>query len=99
MKTILLACLALTAAGCTTIQFDNGPATSVNKTKTAKWHHNVAFSLYELSKPVNLSEECAEKEWVSVKTEQTFINGLASTVANSFGPIWYPKTVEIECKK
>jgi hypothetical protein len=62
-----------------------------------EWHHNFALSLYEASEPVNLNSECRDMTWTSVKTERTFINGLAQVV-NVFAPIWYPKTVEVSCK-
>ena len=65
--------------------------------KNEKWHHNFAFALYEGSSVVNLRNECGRTEWVSVKTETSFVNGVASSVVNIAGPIWYPKTVEVSC--
>lgn len=84
-------------SGCTTIHFDNGDG-SEGQPSTEKWHHNFALSLYEGSKPVNLERECAGQQWSSVKTELSFINGLASGAVNLLGPIWYPKTVQVKCK-
>lgn len=97
MKNILVSLLCLVAAsGCSTIHFDKGEPVLAQK-KTENWHHNFAFSLYEGSSVVNLSNECGKTEWVSVKTEKSFINGLASGAVNLAGPIWYPKTVEVSC--
>lgn len=93
----LLILIALLSTGCTTIYFDNGEGTA-SGAKTEKWHHNVALALVEVSEPVVLAEECQNEDWASVKTELTFINGLAATVGNVFGPLWYPKTVTVECK-
>ena len=98
MKNILLGVLCLTFfSGCSTIHFDKGDQVKSNQT-TQLWHHNFALSLYEGSPVVDLQKECANTPWASVKTDLTFINGLASGTANMLGPIWYPKTVEVSCK-
>jgi hypothetical protein len=98
MKNILLGVLCLTFfSGCSTIHFDKGDQVKSNQT-TQLWHHNFAFSLYEGSPVLDLQKECGNMPWASVKTELTFINGLASGAANMLGPIWYPKTVEVSCK-
>lgn len=98
MKNILLSALCITFfTGCSTIHFDKGEQVSPNQT-TQLWHHNYALSLYEGSSVVNLQKECGNAPWVSVKTELTFINGLAGGAVNMLGPIWYPKTVEVSCK-
>ena len=92
----MTAILVLLLSGCTTIHFDNGdePGGTEN---AGKWHHNFALDLYEASAPVNLKQECAGKQWTSVKTEVTFINGLAGGVVNTLAPIWYPKTTQVTC--
>jgi hypothetical protein len=98
MKKILILVSFLLSA-CTTIHFDNGSVHANAQTQEQEqWHHNFMFSLVEGSAPVNLDNECGEKEWSSVKTELTFINYLAGSVVNFFAPIWYPKTVGITCK-
>lgn len=96
MKKSLLV-ISIMLSGCTTIHFDNGTL-DTSAAAQEKWHHNFLFALVEGSTSVNLKNECREKEWSSVKTEQSFINGLAGSVVNLLGPIWYPKTVEISCK-
>ena len=94
----LLMILPLTA--CTTIHFENGKQLQTkNSTSSEKWHHNFAYGLYEHSKPVDLNKECDGKNWNKVTTELSFINGLAASVVNNLGPIWYPKTVTIECER
>ena len=81
----------------------SGPAIDRNTDKQAEsvtyqqWHHNFFFALYEGSKPVNLVEICQQQDWQSVKTEVSFLNGLATTVVNYVAPIWYPKTVDVSC--
>lgn len=98
MRMALTASLLLLGAlsGCTTIYFDKGK--DVRSTLvTERWHHNFALGLYEGSAPVNLKQECGDKTWVSVKTEESFLNGLASGAA-IFGFIWSPKTAEVSCK-
>jgi hypothetical protein len=100
LRTILVLTLALMTTACTTIHFDNGKiAANSNGIKTQKWHHIVAMDLYELSKPINLKKECGEKEWVTVKSEKSAINGLAQGVTNALAPLWYPKTAEITCSE
>ena len=96
-KLMLLITAALVVSGCTTIHFDNGQQAEASTINVAKWHHNLAFALYEYSEPVNLDAECGSAPWVSVKTEQTFVNGLAASATNIIAPIWYPKTVELTC--
>lgn len=94
-KTLLL---IAPLSACTTIHLENGnQAQFSNSAKSEKWHHNFAYGLYEHSKPVDLNKACNDKTWTKVTTELTFINGLAASVVNSLGPIWYPKTVTIEC--
>jgi hypothetical protein len=98
MRMALTASLLLLGAlsGCTTIYFDKGK--DVRSTVVSeRWHHKFAFDLYEGSAPVNLKQECDDKTWVSVKTEESFLNGLAGGAA-IFGFIWSPKTVEVLCK-
>lgn len=96
MKNIIVIVAILFLTGCTTIHFDDG-ANATGSYKTEQWHHNWALALYEGSDPVNLEQECGEKDWKSVQTELTFINWLASLPVNFIGPIWYPKTVEVTC--
>ena len=93
---LLAIALTLVLSGCTTMHFDNGNMAKSGATQ--KWHHNFAFALYEASAPVALDNECSNKNWASVKTELTFINGLASGAVNVLGPIWYPKTVDVSCE-
>jgi hypothetical protein len=99
MRTSIAVSLLLSVAlsGCTTIYFDKGKNVKATEV-TEKWHHNFALGLYEQSPPVNPKRECGSKAWVSVKTEESFLNGLAGGAVNLFGPIWYPQTVEIACK-
>ncbi|KKO50401.1 hypothetical protein VT06_01915 [Arsukibacterium sp. MJ3] len=89
--------IALLSSGCSTIHFKNGTDVAVNS-ETEKWHHNVALALFEVSEPVNLQQECADRDWSTVTTELTFLNGLASGAVNLVAPIWYPKTVSVSCQ-
>ena len=97
MKNIIFGAFLVFATGCTTIHFDNGNVSSPS-TVTEKWHHNAVLALIEVSEPVNLKNECSSGDWSSVKTQLSFLNGLASSFVNQLGPIWYPKTVEVSCK-
>ena len=99
VKFSLFVVVLLFVSGCTRIHFDNGtPATvATNSSTNESWHHNFALSLYESSEPVDLQQRCANKEWRSVTTEVSFVNGLAGSAVNIVGPIWYPKTVTVKC--
>ncbi|GAA3939865.1 Bor/Iss family lipoprotein [Litoribacillus peritrichatus] len=94
LLTTLVSLIILSA--CTTIHFDNGEPIET-LAKTEQWHHNVALDLVEVSDAVNLERRCLNQEWTSVKTELSFLNGLARLAVNWIAPIWYPKTVEISC--
>jgi hypothetical protein len=94
----LLVISAILLSGCTTIHFDKNANLDLNASKHETWHHNIVLSLVEVSDPVNLKQECGDQEWSSVKTELSFLNGLAGGVAGIVVPfIWYPKTVEVSC--
>ncbi|KZZ44173.1 hypothetical protein A3759_30190 [Thalassolituus sp. HI0120] len=99
MKKVILAAALLLMAGCSTIHFDRNPEPQATPFQTEEWHHNAILALVEVSDPVNLEDKCeGNKEWTSVKTELTFVNGLVSGLVNIFFPLWYPKTVEVSCK-
>lgn len=99
MKNILISLLTIgLLSGCSTINFEKEKiigSKASDEVIYSSWHHNVAFSLFEASSPVDLTNECGDKSWSSVKTELSFINGFASSVV--MGPLWYPKTVEVTC--
>jgi len=98
MKKIILTLVPFLLFSCHTIHFDNVANPNYSNNKINKWHHNIILDLIEMSDPVDLKKECHGQQWKSVKTERTFLNGLATSVANVFiGPLWYPKTVEISC--
>ncbi len=95
----LMMALAVTlSSGCSTVYFDKGPGV-IPTDVSERWHHNIAFDVYELSAPVDPKQDCGNKSWVSVKTERSFLNFLAAAPVNSVVPfLWYPRTVEIGCK-
>lgn len=96
----MMMALAVTLSGCSTIYFDKGKNVAPTIV-SERWHHNVAYGLYELSDPVDPKRACGGNSWVSIKTEVSFLNGLAAAPINNIIPfvtLWYPKTVEIGCK-
>ncbi|ADN75506.1 lipoprotein [Ferrimonas balearica DSM 9799] len=100
MKRITLAMIAtLALTGCHTIHFDyQEPVVSNAAKSTDEWHHNVALALVEVSKPVDLAQNCGANGWASVKTETTFLNGLPVAVIPYLGLIWTPKTATVQCQ-
>lgn len=97
MKYIILF-FSILLTGCHTIHFDKNQPSSSAAVENEKWHHNWAFDLYEGSSPVNPKERCGDKQWSSVKTELSFVNGLAGNVGTMILPLWYPKTASVSCE-
>ena len=92
--------LSVLCAGCSTIQFQNGPSTQPREISN-EWHHIAAFSLMEVSDPVDLTDRCNGKAWDTVTTERTFINGLAGMIDSLIigVDLWEPWTVEYSCRE
>ena len=82
---------------CTTIHFDQNEPVAANPARSeSNWHHNMVFALIEVSQPVDLQERCGDNGWSSVKTEETFLNGLVSSLPY-VGWVWSPKTATVQC--
>lgn len=96
-KTIIPMVATIALSGCSTIYFDQTPEPLHDYPDMTEWHHNLFFATYEISEPVNLQAACQGNDWGYVKTELTFLNALSQGLAGLFGPIWYPKTVEVRC--
>ena len=96
---ILYSCLILALlGGCTTIHFDQNEPVAANPSREhSNWHHNMVFALIEVSKPVDLQKKCGANGWSSVKTEETFLNGLVGSIPY-VAWIWSPKTATVQCK-
>lgn len=99
----LLAGLCFT--GCSVMHFKNGDVKSEGHVQE-KWHHNAAYSLWEVSPVVNIGSLCPEKEWSMVTTKDTFLTGLAgsadevltSAVLKGFSvDLWDPQLIEWNC--
>jgi hypothetical protein len=105
-KIIFVAMLAsLGFTGCSVMHFKNGDVRSAGHVQE-RWHHNVAFSLMELSPVINLSALCPEQSWSMITTKETFLTGLAGSVDDAvtgailrFGSIdlWDPQAIEWYC--
>lgn len=91
--------LLIVLTACTNIHFDNTSVANIdNQTRqSSQWHHNFVFGLYEGSDAVDLSTHCLDGQWQSVHTYESFSNGMVELVVNQVAPIWYPKTVEVQC--
>lgn len=93
---VTIAAAAINLVGCSTITFDNKGNGDAATYTYEKWHHIWAFDLYEGSKPVNLKTGCSGKEWQSVKTETSFLNGFTEIFTS---PVWLPETVTVNCNR
>jgi hypothetical protein len=98
MKYLCALAIILLMNGCTTIYFDQDEPVTPDPARTqSNWHHTMVFSLIEVSQPVDLQQKCGDKGWASAKTEQTFLNGLVSSIPY-VSWIWTPKTASVQCK-
>jgi hypothetical protein len=113
MKTSLLASCAvatLILTGCSVMHFQNGQVEPAGRLHE-QWHHNVAYSLYEVSKPLDMKALCPENggKWSMVTTKETFITGLAGQADDVITAgllkgaggvdLWDPQMVEYTCGK
>jgi len=88
----------LLLSACTKIHFDQAEPVIENPEQSqSAWHHNMAFSLVEVSQPVDLGAKCGSNGWESVKTETSFLNGLIGWIPY-VSAIWTPKTVTVQCQ-
>ena len=91
-----MAFVALTA--CSTIEVGHGPAPEPSGTEVySYWHHNIAFSLYEVSSPVNLSD--CRNDWNSLVIEKDLVTALAGSVDTAIilVDVWDPWRVVLNC--
>jgi hypothetical protein len=103
-----LAVAALACTGCSVIHFKNGEVPGDAKTRE-EWHHNLAFNLWEVSSPVDMTTRCPEGKWSLITTKVTFLNGLAGLADDALTAgimrgaggvdIWDPQTVAWECAR
>lgn len=113
MKASFLAAVAtagLVLSGCSVMHFQNGAVEPTGRMHES-WHHNVAYSLLEISKPLDMKTLCADQggKWSMITTKETFITGLAGqadealtgALLKSAGGIdlWDPQMVEYTCGK
>lgn len=91
----LLAACTLTSA-CTTIVFDNGPQTAPAQAPIEQRHHGGGiFELVEFSQPKNLESICSGKNWRSITTEMSFLDGLIRQIVPA--GIYAPRTTYTKC--
>jgi hypothetical protein len=106
MKRFLLWVTAITMTlamtGCSTIIFSTDNASS--SVEYTEWHHNVAYSLYEISEPVNLERYC-DDEWSEVVVEKDLVTAIAGGVDEAVTAfvggidVWDPWAVTVRCAR
>ncbi|MFW2404952.1 MAG: Bor/Iss family lipoprotein [Gammaproteobacteria bacterium] len=98
MRISLVLAAVMLATGCTKIHFDQAaPVAEDAEMSQSAWHHNMVFSLVEVSQPVDLGSTCGSNDWESVKTETSVLNGLIGWIPY-VSAIWTPKTVTVQCE-
>lgn len=99
-KTVGALTLVAAVTGCSTIEFTNGEA--VSNEQYSVWHHNLAYSLYEYSPPVQPTAFC-DDGWSKVTVEKDLVTAIAGSIDESltFGAvdIWDPWAVSINCAR
>jgi hypothetical protein len=102
---ISLATAGLLLSGCSVMHFQNGAVEPAGR-PMEKWHHNVAYSLLEVSPVINIGALCDDAPWSVVTTKETLVTGLAGAIDGILtGPltagvgvdIWDPQMVEYSC--
>lgn len=81
-------------SGCNTMHFTKTNKKTIEYTNEI-FHHIGIFSLVEFSKPVRPAYQCENKRWSSVRTRNSFLSGLVSSLAS---PLYSPKSVSFSCK-
>jgi hypothetical protein len=89
--------LAISLAGCQTINVQNGPDASKNYTQD-EWHHIGIADLVEYSDPVDLRNRCNGKDWSAVRTRQS-VGQVFLGLVPYLGFFWSPREVAIACKE
>ena len=93
---LLTAISVLALSACSTFEVGHGPEPSSTEVYSY-WHHNLAFSLYEASPPVNLSD--CSNDWSTLVIERDLVTGLAGSIDNVIFPVdvWDPWRVRLYC--
>ena len=84
-------------AGCSTIEYTNTGNVADSMEVYSAMHHNLAYSLYEYSEPVNL-EQCGNG-WASLVVEKDVITAIAGGIDEAivFVDVWDPWAVTLNC--
>ncbi len=78
---------------CSTIYFVSDDKSDF--TTYSEWHSNFVFGLAETSSPVDMAQRCNGAQWQTIKTEQSFLQGLVDGLTSS---IYNPHGVYYSCK-
>src|SRR5574343_719962 len=96
VKALSLAATCALTSACTTIVFDNGASAPTGMSAIEQRHHGGGiFELVEFSSPKNLESICGGKNWRSITTEMTFLDGLIRQIVPA--GIYSPRTTYIQC--
>ncbi len=94
MKHLLTTLIFLGMTGCSTIYFQRDAQTT--STQYEEWHHDGILGLVEFSDPVDMNQRCNGSSWKTIKTEETFVQGLVRGVTWS---LYDPWMVSYSCNK
>ncbi len=80
-----------------TVHFVNGPELEDTVVRE-QWHHTAINGLIEISRPINISYACDDKQWDTITVEKSFLNSLASLSSQYFS-LYSPWAVYYECRE
>jgi len=97
MLRLLLATLYLLIAGCNTMNFVNGPQMD-RSVEREQWHHIALFGLIELSRPMDVTYNCANQQWDTVTVEKSFFN-LIADASWPYVSVYSPMSIIYKCRE
>lgn len=97
MFRLILAMLYMLSAGCSTINFVNGPQME-NSVEREQWHHIALLGLIELSRPMDVTYNCATQQWDTITVEKSFFNSLADA-SWPYVSIYSPMSIVYKCRE
>ncbi len=96
-KIYLSAIAMLMTSACSTTYFHNSGIQN-DQVDYSEWHHDGILGLVEFSDPVDLNARCEGNNWQTIRTQQTFVQGLIGVVP-IVGALYNPQEAAYSCVK
>lgn len=79
------------------MSFVNGPQMD-QTVEREQWHHIALFGLIELSRPMDVTYNCANQQWDTITVEKSFFNGI-SDVSWPYVSVYSPMSIIYKCRQ